>query len=93
MKANTHPEYVETTVSCACGAVYKTRSTKENMRIGICAMCHPFFTGQQKFVDTAGRVDKFKKRFGTTTVVDKLAERKSELKAEKKTEKKAAKKK
>lgn len=64
MKTDTHPEYVETSVSCACGAVYTTRSTKSNLRIGICAACHPFFTGQQRFVDTAGRVDKFNKRFG-----------------------------
>ena len=64
MKTDTHPEYVETSVSCACGAVYTTRSTKSNIRIGICANCHPFFTGQQRFVDTAGRVDKFNKRFG-----------------------------
>jgi len=64
MKTDIHPEFVETTVSCACGAVYTTRSTKSNIRIGICANCHPFFTGQQRFVDTAGRVDKFNKRFG-----------------------------
>jgi large subunit ribosomal protein L31 len=67
MKLNTHPEYVETTISCACGAVYTTRSTRGDLRIGICAACHPFFTGQRTFVDTAGRVDKFKQRFGSTT--------------------------
>lgn len=64
MKPDTHPEYVETTIACACGATYTTRSTKSNIRIGICASCHPFYTGQQRFVDTAGRVDKFNKRFG-----------------------------
>jgi large subunit ribosomal protein L31 len=66
MKAGIHPEYLEATVSCACGATYHTRSTAQDMRIGICAACHPFFTGTQKFVDTAGRIDKFKKRFSTT---------------------------
>src|SRR5260221_11983108 len=56
MKPNIHPEYVESQIVCACGTVYHTRSTKQNLRLGICAACHPFFTGQQKFVDTAGRV-------------------------------------
>ncbi|MFH1066427.1 MAG: 50S ribosomal protein L31 [bacterium] len=92
MKANIHPEYMETSVSCACGAVYKTRSTKQDMRIGICGVCHPFFTGQQKFVDTAGRVDKFRKRFGTATAAERMIEKKAEPKVEKKAEKKAKKK-
>lgn len=65
MKLGIHPDYVETTITCACGAVYHTRSTVKEIRIGICAACHPFFTGTQKFVDTAGRIDKFKKRFAT----------------------------
>ncbi|PTY00857.1 50S ribosomal protein L31 [Verrucomicrobia bacterium LW23] len=69
MKANTHPDYNPTTITCACGHVYQTGSTRENLRIGICAACHPFFTGQQKFVDTAGRVEKFSRRFGTTRLV------------------------
>lgn len=73
MKLEIHPEYTETTITCACGATYKTRSTKSDLRLGICAACHPFFTGQQKFVDTAGRVDKFKKRFGSTSVSSKAA--------------------
>ena len=73
MKTDIHPEYKETTISCACGAVYTTRSTREDIRIGICAACHPFYTGQQKFVDTAGRVDKFKKRFGTVKAAEALA--------------------
>lgn len=68
MKADTHPVYVETTVTCACGATYNTRSTVKDIKIGICAACHPFFTGEQRFVDTAGRVDKFAKRFGATTL-------------------------
>lgn len=63
MKEGIRPEYKETTVKCACGAEYKTRSTKENIRVDICSKCHPFFTGKQKLVDTGGRVDRFKKRF------------------------------
>ncbi|MDL5046610.1 50S ribosomal protein L31 [Oscillatoria amoena NRMC-F 0135] len=68
MKLEIHPEYKETVVTCACGATYKTRSTKDNLRLGICAACHPFFTGMQKFVDTAGRVEKFTRRFGATSI-------------------------
>ena len=67
MKSDIHPNYIETTVSCTCGAVYHTRSTAKEAKIGICAACHPFFTGEQRFVDTAGRVEKFTKRFGATT--------------------------
>jgi large subunit ribosomal protein L31 len=65
MKADIHPDYTETTISCACGAAYHTRSTRRNLKIGICAACHPFFTGEQKFVDTAGRVEKFARRYGS----------------------------
>ena len=65
MKPEIHPNYEETVIVCACGAAYKTRSTRHNIKLGICAACHPFFTGEQKFVDTAGRVDKFKRRYGT----------------------------
>ena len=67
MKADIHPEYSETSIHCAsCGAVYHTRSTRKNLTVGICAACHPFFTGQQKFVDTAGRIEKFTRRYGKT---------------------------
>jgi large subunit ribosomal protein L31 len=66
MKADIHPEYFETDIVCACGAVYHTRSTRRDIKIGICAACHPFFTGEQKFVDTAGRVEKFARRYGST---------------------------
>lgn len=66
MKADIHPEYKEATIQCLCGAVYQTRSTRQDLRVGICAACHPFFTGEQRFVDTAGRVDKFSKRYGNT---------------------------
>ncbi len=63
MKQNIHPNYVESTVSCACGSTFKTRSTKPVLKLDICSSCHPFFTGRQKFVDTAGRVERFQKRF------------------------------
>lgn len=63
MKQGIHPKYEFTTIRCACGAEYKVRSTKPGQRLEICAACHPFFTGRQKLVDTAGRVEKFKKRY------------------------------
>ena len=65
MKPEIHPTYEESVIVCACGATYHTRSTRQNIKLGICAACHPFFTGEQKFVDTAGRVDKFMRRYGT----------------------------
>ena len=64
MKEGIHPKYEKTVVRCACGNEIETRSTKENLRVDICSKCHPFFTGKQKLVDTGGRVDRFKKRFG-----------------------------
>lgn len=66
MKADIHPKYAEAELRCACGNVIKTRSTKSSVVIGICNVCHPFYTGQQKFVDTAGRVDKFQQRMAKT---------------------------
>jgi large subunit ribosomal protein L31 len=63
MKANIHPKYEDCQVTCACGNKFVTRSTKKEIHLEICSNCHPFFTGKQKFVDTAGRVDKFRKRF------------------------------
>ncbi|MEI7776834.1 MAG: 50S ribosomal protein L31, partial [Verrucomicrobiota bacterium] len=63
MKADIHPRYDQTNITCACGTAYLTRSTRKDLRIGICAACHPFFTGEQKFVDTAGRIEKFSKRY------------------------------
>jgi large subunit ribosomal protein L31 len=77
MKADIHPEYHETDIVCACGAVYHTRSTKQDIKIGICAACHPFFTGEQKFVDTAGRVEKFARRYGGTKAARASAPRKA----------------
>lgn len=64
MRTGIHPEYHKTTITCACGATYDVGSTKENLRVEICAACHPLFTGQQRIVDAAGRVEKFKKRYG-----------------------------
>lgn len=63
MKDNIHPEYKDATITCACGEVIHTRSTKQNIRVEICSKCHPFFTGKQKFVDSAGRVEKFMKKY------------------------------
>ena len=64
MKPGIHPKYQETTVRCACGNTFKTRSTKPDLHLDICNMCHPFFTGRQKLIDTEGRVERFTKRFG-----------------------------
>ncbi len=66
MKEGIHPNYSDTTIKCACGNVIETGSTKENIAVEICSKCHPFFTGKQKLVDTGGRVEKFRKRFGLT---------------------------
>ena len=74
MKADIHPQYVESEIRCACGNVVKTRSTKKSILIGICNACHPFYTGQQKFVDTAGRVDKFQQRLEKTKAAKKAVE-------------------
>ena len=63
---NIPPDYQETTITCACGNVIHTRSTKKDIRVEICSKCHPFFTGKQKLVDTSGRVDMFNKRYGIT---------------------------
>ena len=66
MKEGIHPKYEEATITCACGEVIKTRSTKGDIRVEICSKCHPFYTGKTKLVDTGGRVERFKKRFGIT---------------------------
>lgn len=63
MKDKIHPKYEETTITCNCGSVIHTRSTKPSIRVEICSACHPFFTGKQKFIDSAGRVEKFQKRY------------------------------
>ena len=64
MKKDIHPQYQEMTVKCACGNTFQTRSTAGDMQVDICSNCHPFYTGKQKFVDAAGRVEKFTKKFG-----------------------------
>ena len=63
MKKGIHPKYEETTITCVCGNIIKTRSTVKKIDTEICSNCHPFFTGKQKLVDTAGRVERFKKRY------------------------------
>ena len=80
MKAGIHPKYYEVDARCACGATWKTRSTKPELRLEICSSCHPFFTGRQKLVDTEGRVERFTKKFGAQTV----AGHKEQLKKRKK---------
>jgi large subunit ribosomal protein L31 len=68
MRANIHPNYKDIKVVCSCGNSFETRSTKEQdkLHLDVCSKCHPFYTGKQKIVDTAGRVEKFKSRYGST---------------------------
>ena len=66
MKDKIHPAYKLTTITCACGEVIHTRSTKKSIKVEICSKCHPFFTGKQKFIDSAGRVEKFMRKYGTS---------------------------
>ena len=80
MKAEIHPEYVECTVRCSCGNTFTTRSTKSEMRIDICNACHPFYTGNQKLIDTGGRVQRFTDRFGSAR--EAVAAREAAKKAE-----------
>ena len=68
MKKGTHPEYVETTITCACGNVITTRSTLKDIKVEVCSACHSFYTGQQKFIDAAGRVEKFHRKYGKKAV-------------------------
>lgn len=75
MKDSIHPKYVEATVTCGCGNSFETRSTKAKIAVEVCSKCHPFFTGSVKFVDAAGRVDKFNRKFqGTYGKAKKAAE-------------------
>ena len=67
MKPEIHPKYYEVEARCACGATWKTRSTKNELHLEICSQCHPFFTGRQKLIDTEGRVERFTKKFGAQT--------------------------
>ena len=65
MQADIHPEYHETKVNCGCGNAFTTRSTRKELKVDICNQCHPFYTGKLKFVDTAGRIEKFKNKFAS----------------------------
>jgi large subunit ribosomal protein L31 len=66
MKTKIHPKYQTCEVHCACGNRFATRSTRPTLSVDICNLCHPFFTGKQKFIDTAGRLERFSKKFGTS---------------------------
>ena len=79
MKKDIHPKYLETTVTCSCGNVAHTRSTIESLRVEICSNCHPFFTGKQKLVDSAGRVERFRKKYG---LAESETEKETEAEAE-----------
>src|SRR5687767_7279643 len=87
VKEGIHPKYHEIEARCACGATWKTRSTKPELHLEICNNCHPFFTGRQKLVDTEGRVERFTKRFGAQTSESRKAAQKTNAQ---KTAKKAA---
>lgn len=67
MKEGIHPAYNLTTITCVCGNVIETRSTAKNIKVEICSACHPFYTGKQKLVDTAGRIERFNKRYGISS--------------------------
>lgn len=70
MKKDIHPEYVDATITCACGNVIHTRSTKANMNVNTCSACHPYFTGTKTMIDTEGRVDAFKKRYAKFSIAE-----------------------
>ncbi|MBA7563683.1 50S ribosomal protein L31 [Candidatus Atribacteria bacterium 1244-E10-H5-B2] len=70
MKKGIHPKYEKSIISCACGNSFETGSTKKNMKVEICSVCHPFFTGKQKIIDTAGRVERFNKKYNLTNDED-----------------------
>ncbi len=73
MRDGIHPQYVETSVTCSCGNSFTTRSTKDQLRVELCNVCHPFYSGKQKLVDTGGRVERFQKRYGSRTKKPKPA--------------------
>ena len=78
MRADIHPQYHEVDVRCACGATWKTHSTKKELHLEICSNCHPFFTGRQKLVDTEGRVERFTKKYGKVTVEGRRKQQRTE---------------
>ena len=93
MKQGIHPEYMECTVKCSCGNTFTTKSTKPELKIDICNVCHPFYTGQQRFVDTGGRVQRFADKFGGAAAAQlKKAEEAKAAKAAKAAEAEAARK-
>jgi len=67
MKQGIHPDYVECTVTCGCGTTFQTRASRPEIRVEVCSQCHPFYTGKQKYVDTAGRVERFQRRYNWKT--------------------------
>lgn len=83
MKEKIHPRYTETTVTCGCGNSFVTRSTQPEMKVDICNECHPFYTGKLKFVDTAGRIDKFQKKFAAGSYGSLQPKKKGKAKAAK----------
>jgi large subunit ribosomal protein L31 len=91
VKPAIHPEYHDVTVHCACGATWKTRSTKKDLHLEICSNCHPFFTGRQKLIDTEGRVERFTKKFGAQTAEQRKTAAKASKEAKAKKTRAAAK--
>jgi len=77
MKENIHPKYEKVVVRCGCGNTFETRSTTTEIHAEICSMCHPFYTGKQKFVDTAGRIERFQKKYGKSYIKGASADKKS----------------
>ena len=75
MKQGIHPEYSEATISCVCGNVIKTKSTKKEIKVEICSQCHPFITGKQKIIDTAGRVERFNRRYASQDKIGKTTKK------------------
>ncbi len=86
MKADIHPEYREIKATCSCGNVIETRSTlSEDIHLDVCSQCHPFYTGKQKILDTGGRVERFRRRFGNRSVAN-IADQKSDQESDQETE-------
>jgi len=76
MKANTHPDYLPCQVVCNCGNQFVTKSTRTTMKVEVCSVCHPFYTGTMKLMDAEGRVDKFRKKFGTSSMAAAMSKKK-----------------
>ena len=77
MKEGIHPEYKEANVTCACGAAFKMASTRGSFVVDVCSQCHPFFTGRERMLDTAGRIEKFRKKYEATPKIDTVAKKKA----------------